>query len=48
MSGRPNIVFVLTDDQHKNTRTAMPNVRDRLQAMGTTFDNAYVTQSLCC
>ena len=48
VSGRPNIVFVLTDDQHKNTLTAMPNVRDRLQAMGTTFDNAYVTQSLCC
>ncbi len=45
---RANIVFVMTDDQPKNTVLAMPNVRSRIAGEGMTFSNAYVTESLCC
>ena len=45
---KPNILFVLTDDQSERLMSAMPSVRARLAAKGTTFDNAYITQPLCC
>lgn len=46
---RPNIVFVLTDDLSSNLVTSqfMPEVK-MLEAEGTTFDNYFVTDSLCC
>ena len=46
-AGRPNIVFVLTDDLSTNLVPYMPNVR-ALQRDGTTFSNFTVTNSLCC
>jgi N-acetylglucosamine-6-sulfatase len=46
-AGRPNIVFVLTDDLSKNLVPFMPSVQ-ALQREGTTFTNYTVTDSLCC
>ena len=46
-SGRPNIVFVLTDDLASNLADAMPHVVAMQQA-GETMSRYYVTDSLCC
>jgi arylsulfatase A-like enzyme len=46
-NGRPNIVFVLTDDLAWNLIQYMPHVL-ALQQRGTTFSNYFVTDSLCC
>ncbi len=46
--GRPNIVFVMTDDMDEKMLSRMPTVRSRLMDEGITFGNAFVTQSLCC
>jgi N-acetylglucosamine-6-sulfatase len=48
----PNIVFVLTDDLavqdlNPNTLKHMPNLK-ALMEKGTTFDNAFATNALCC
>jgi arylsulfatase A-like enzyme len=45
--GRPNIVFVLTDDLSMDLLQYMPHVR-ALQQEGTSFSNYYVVDSLCC
>ncbi|MDP9438400.1 MAG: sulfatase-like hydrolase/transferase, partial [Actinomycetota bacterium] len=48
---RPNVVLILTDDldagllQRHGAR--YPNLRE-LAAEGTTFENAFVTDPLCC
>ena len=47
-AGRPNILFVMTDDQPKETLLAMPNVRKRVVEQGVNLTNAYVSESLCC
>ena len=48
-SRRPNIVFVMTDDQPiKDTMLAMPEVRGRVRDKGMRLPNAYVSESLCC
>ena len=44
---RPNIVFVLTDDLSTNLIKYMPHVQ-ALQQAGMSFDNYFVTDSLCC
>lgn len=51
---KPNIVFLLTDDQRwdtlgimGNTIIKMPNL-DALATEGMLFNNAYVTTSICC
>lgn len=46
--GRPNIVFVMTDDMDERMLARMPTVGSRMMDAGVTFDNAFVTQSLCC
>jgi N-acetylglucosamine-6-sulfatase len=45
---RPNIVLILTDDLAVNDLSHMPNLRSLLLEQGTTFENAFVTDSLCC
>lgn len=45
---RPNIIFIMTDDMSKHHLSAMPTVRKEILGKGATFENAYVTQSLCC
>ncbi|MBA2714866.1 MAG: sulfatase [Rubrobacteraceae bacterium] len=49
----PNVVLILTDDLTVNDINAdtlkhMPNLKSLLVDQGTTFDNAFVTNSLCC
>ena len=44
----PNIVFILTDDQDVESIKYMPQVRSLLAEQGTTFENAFVTDPLCC
>jgi arylsulfatase A-like enzyme len=44
---RPNIVFVLTDDLALNLVPYMPHVQE-MQTNGATFENYFVTDSLCC
>jgi arylsulfatase A-like enzyme len=45
---RPNIVFILTDDERWDSLARMPNVRHLLGDHGVTFTNAFVTTSECC
>jgi N-acetylglucosamine-6-sulfatase len=50
---RPNVILILTDDLALNDLNAralrhMPNLESLLIDEGTTFDNAFVTNSLCC
>jgi len=51
---RPNIIFILTDDQRYDALGAMgnsiihtPNM-DKLAQAGVLFKNSYVTTSICC
>ncbi|MDP4130909.1 MAG: sulfatase [Bacteroidota bacterium] len=51
---KPNIIFILTDDQRWDAMGAMgnsiiqtPNI-DKLARAGILFQNAYVTTSICC
>lgn len=47
---RPNIVFILTDDQdvHLNSLDFMPLVRKHLVDQGTSYNRHYVTTAVCC
>lgn len=54
---RPNIVFILSDDQRWDTTDSkhspsgtdvMPHLRTELAASGVEFNNAYMTTPLCC
>ena len=47
-TSRPNIVFILTDDQRWDELGFMPQVQSLLQAQGATFTNSFVSNSLCC
>jgi N-acetylglucosamine-6-sulfatase len=49
----PNVILILTDDLAVNDLNPralrhMPNLESLLIEKGTTFDNAFVTNSLCC
>ena len=53
MSNRPNIIFIITDQQRYDTIAALgadhmitPNL-DRLAARGTSFENMYITSPSC-
>lgn len=45
---KPNIIFVLTDDQDAESLGVMPNVNRYLVQKGKIFRNAIFTQPLCC
>src|SRR5215217_849003 len=45
---RPNIVFVMTDDLDEQSMQQLSGIRNIMGSNGTTFENAYVTYSLCC
>ena len=45
---RPNIIFILTDDQPYETVQFMPTVRDVLIKNGVNFENGFITTPLCC
>ncbi|KAF3936024.1 Arylsulfatase [Dactylella cylindrospora] len=48
--GKPNIIFILTDDQdiEMNSLDYMPFVKKHLLDKGTLFRNHFVTTALCC
>src|SRR5215217_8654182 len=45
---RPNIVLILTDDLDTESVSVMPELKSLLIEEGTTFNNAFVTDPLCC
>jgi N-acetylglucosamine-6-sulfatase len=47
---RPNILFILTDDQdvHMQSLDYMPLLHKYMINEGTSFDNHYCTVSVCC
>jgi N-acetylglucosamine-6-sulfatase len=45
---RPNFIFILTDDLDVRSTSVMPELQSLLVEQGTTFDNAFVTDPLCC
>jgi len=46
--GRPNIVFILTDDEDVKIHGFMPKTKTLLEDQGTVLANFFVTYSLCC
>ncbi len=46
--GRPNIIFVLTDDQMPGTENRMPALQNNLVQRGLKFTNTVSTYPLCC
>jgi N-acetylglucosamine-6-sulfatase len=47
-TNRPNIIFILTDDQEAGTMAYMPVLQRTLVDEGVHFTNAFVTTSTCC
>ncbi len=47
-AGRPNIILVMTDDQDLESARHMPYLRSLMAERGATFENAFVTNALCC
>ncbi len=45
---RPNIVFILTDDEDVAIHAHMPKTRALIEDQGMAFDNFFVTYSFCC
>jgi arylsulfatase A-like enzyme len=45
---RPNIVFLLTDDQEYDAMSVMHRTRRLLGREGVTFENAFTSYPLCC
>jgi N-acetylglucosamine-6-sulfatase len=45
---KPNIVFVLTDDQFPGSENAMPNLKSNVTSQGVKFTNMTSTFPLCC
>jgi N-acetylglucosamine-6-sulfatase len=44
----PNMVFILADDMRKDDLQYMPNTKALLQSTGMSFQNAFVSNALCC
>ena len=45
---RPNIIFILSDDEDVGIHAFLPKTKALLHDQGTTFTNFFVTYSLCC
>jgi N-acetylglucosamine-6-sulfatase len=48
LTAKPNFVFILADDMRKDDLTYMPKTRSLLAEKGMTFNNAFVSNGLCC
>lgn len=44
----PNIILVMTDDQDAASARHMPHLQSLMVERGATFENAFVTNALCC
>jgi N-acetylglucosamine-6-sulfatase len=47
-AARPNIVFVMTDDLDEQSMRKLGGIRNVMGTNGITFENAFVSYSLCC
>jgi arylsulfatase A-like enzyme len=47
-TAKPNIVFILADDMRKDDLEYMPKTRAVLKDKGMSFENAFVSNGLCC
>ena len=45
---KPNIVVIMADDQRQDDLPVMTKLKAALQDTGVTFQNSYVSYSLCC
>jgi N-acetylglucosamine-6-sulfatase len=45
---KPNVLFILTDDQDTGSLARMDSVQRLLVRQGTSFENAFATTPLCC
>jgi N-acetylglucosamine-6-sulfatase len=45
---KPNIVFIVADDMRVDDIEYMPQTRQLLSTEGLTFENAFVSHSVCC
>lgn len=45
---RPNVIFIVADDQRWDSLWAMPTVRTQLARKGVRFTNGFVVNSVCC
>src|SRR5215208_7322314 len=48
LTAKPNIVFIIADDMQKGDLKYMPKTRSVLKDKGMTFQNAFVSNGLCC
>src|SRR5215210_4907473 len=48
VAARPNMVFILADDMRKDDLRYMPKTRSLLGGRGMSFQNAFVSNALCC
>jgi len=46
--GKPNIIFILTDDLDAAAMKYMPKMKSLIADQGETFPNYFVSESLCC
>jgi arylsulfatase A-like enzyme len=46
--GKPNIIFVLSDDLNAEEYQYMPKLKSLIADQGVTFSNYFVPESLCC
>jgi arylsulfatase A-like enzyme len=46
--GRPNIIFITTDDQTVADMQALPRTQSLVGGNGASFSNSYVSYPLCC
>jgi N-acetylglucosamine-6-sulfatase len=47
-AAQPNIIFILTDDLDYASAFKMPQITSLLAEQGTSFEQAFTSQSLCC
>src|SRR4051812_21719619 len=45
---RPNIVLIMADDEALEQQRFMPKTNQLIGGAGVTFDNSFVSYSLCC
>ena len=47
-AAKPNILFVLSDDQRADSLSCMPKLKEELRSKGVTFSHYFASTPLCC